>query len=154
MSFSSDVDLKAVADMCEYFTGADLKALLYNSQLSAMHDGDTVPFAVAGTPNGTSLRHSAMLDNDTVPCAADMSATTECSDTVSSAVNGTSRHSAVDDNDTVSSARNDSSLLCAVRRNDTVPTTMTDITYIPSVARGPVEIDRNHYEQLAKQVVS
>ena len=34
---AQDVDLKAVAGMCEEFTGADIKALLYNSQLEAIH---------------------------------------------------------------------------------------------------------------------
>ncbi|KAK7483173.1 hypothetical protein BaRGS_00025577, partial [Batillaria attramentaria] len=38
MCLCDDVDLKAVADVCEYFTGADFKALLYNAQLQAIHE--------------------------------------------------------------------------------------------------------------------
>ena len=38
MSLANDVDLAAVAAACEFFTGADLKALLYNSQLSAISE--------------------------------------------------------------------------------------------------------------------
>ena len=38
MSLADDVDLSAVAAACEFFTGADLKALLYNSQLSVIND--------------------------------------------------------------------------------------------------------------------
>lgn len=33
MCLGNDVCLKEVADICEYFTGADFKALLYNAQL-------------------------------------------------------------------------------------------------------------------------
>nr|KAG5696713.1 hypothetical protein BaRGS_028833 [Batillaria attramentaria] len=38
MCLCDDVDLEAVADVCEYFTGADFKALLYNAQLQAIHE--------------------------------------------------------------------------------------------------------------------
>ena len=38
MSLSDDVDLHQVAARCPYFTGADLKALLYNAQLAAIHE--------------------------------------------------------------------------------------------------------------------
>lgn len=32
-----DTSLPAISDMCEHFTGADFKALLYNAQLAAIH---------------------------------------------------------------------------------------------------------------------
>ncbi|KAH9512750.1 Peroxisome biosynthesis protein pex1 [Bulinus truncatus] len=38
MSLAWDVDFKEIAAMCEHFTGADLKALLYNAQLKAIHE--------------------------------------------------------------------------------------------------------------------
>ncbi len=38
MCLADDVDLPWVAKTCEYFTGADLKALLYNAQLSVVHE--------------------------------------------------------------------------------------------------------------------
>ena len=37
LSLEHDVVLEDVAEMCENFTGADLKALLYNAQLEAIH---------------------------------------------------------------------------------------------------------------------
>ncbi|CAL1532997.1 unnamed protein product [Lymnaea stagnalis] len=44
MTLASDVDLGEIADICEYFTGADLKALLYNAQLKALHEQiDVIP---------------------------------------------------------------------------------------------------------------
>lgn len=39
MSLSEDADLSAVIALCKHFTGADFKALLYNAQLEAIHDG-------------------------------------------------------------------------------------------------------------------
>ncbi|GFS20283.1 peroxisome biogenesis factor 1 [Elysia marginata] len=39
MTLSPDVDLIVIAEMCSHFTGADLKALLYNAQLKAIHEG-------------------------------------------------------------------------------------------------------------------
>ncbi|CAE1261850.1 PEX1 [Acanthosepion pharaonis] len=43
MHLDDDVSLECFAEMCNYFTGADLKALLYNAQLVAIHEkiGDT-----------------------------------------------------------------------------------------------------------------
>ena len=35
---ATDVDLSALSEMCINFTGADLKALLYNAQLEAIHE--------------------------------------------------------------------------------------------------------------------
>lgn len=34
---AQDTNLAAISDMCEHFTGADFKALLYNAQLVAIH---------------------------------------------------------------------------------------------------------------------
>lgn len=34
---AQDTNLAAISDMCEHFTGADFKALLYNAQLAAIH---------------------------------------------------------------------------------------------------------------------
>jgi len=42
MSLADDVNLDAVAAACEFFTGADLKALLYNSQLSVISETDAL----------------------------------------------------------------------------------------------------------------
>ena len=42
MTLADDVNLDVVAAATEYFTGADLKALLYNSQLSAVNETDAV----------------------------------------------------------------------------------------------------------------
>ncbi|KAK2573714.1 Peroxisome biogenesis factor 1 [Acropora cervicornis] len=37
LTLADDVDLDVIADMCDNFTGADFKALLYNAQLAAIH---------------------------------------------------------------------------------------------------------------------
>lgn len=37
MSISSDVDLSAIADATDGYTGADLQALIYNANLEAVH---------------------------------------------------------------------------------------------------------------------
>ena len=37
LTFSDDLDFRKIASECEYFTGADLKALLYNAQLLVAH---------------------------------------------------------------------------------------------------------------------
>jgi len=42
MNLADDVNLDAVAAASEFFTGADLKALLYNSQLSAISETDAL----------------------------------------------------------------------------------------------------------------
>ena len=34
---TQDTNLAVISDMCEHFTGADFKALLYNAQLAAIH---------------------------------------------------------------------------------------------------------------------
>ena len=38
MELHKDVDLVSISKSCEYFTGADFKALLYNAQLEAIHE--------------------------------------------------------------------------------------------------------------------
>jgi len=38
MSLSADVDVSSIADICDNFTGADFKALLYDAQLTAIHE--------------------------------------------------------------------------------------------------------------------
>ena len=47
MNLSSDVDLRSLAAICEHFTGADIKALLYNAQLNAL-DSDPVFAGISG----------------------------------------------------------------------------------------------------------
>jgi len=42
MTLADDVSLDTVAAVCEFFTGADLKALLYNSQLAVISETDAV----------------------------------------------------------------------------------------------------------------
>lgn len=37
MELAEDVDLLRVAESCDYFTGADLQALMYSAQLEAIH---------------------------------------------------------------------------------------------------------------------
>lgn len=38
MSIGKSIDLKYFAEECEHFSGADIKALLYNAQLEAIHE--------------------------------------------------------------------------------------------------------------------
>jgi len=42
MRLADGVNFDAVAAACEFFTGADLKALLYNSQLSVINETGAV----------------------------------------------------------------------------------------------------------------
>ena len=37
LTLADDTDLDVIVDMCNNFTGADFKALLYNAQLAAIH---------------------------------------------------------------------------------------------------------------------
>ena len=73
MKFDGEVDLINVALACENFSGADLKALLYNAQLEAVHETiNYVPpfnssnkpqeFSVSTTPQSSSSNFS--LEND------------------------------------------------------------------------------------------
>ncbi|CAL8293954.1 unnamed protein product [Merluccius merluccius] len=43
LTLAADVDLRHLAEATELFTGADLKALLYNAQLEAVHGGAAQP---------------------------------------------------------------------------------------------------------------
>ena len=45
LPISHDIDLRSIAMQCDYFTGADIKALLYNAQLEAIHDVHDVRMA-------------------------------------------------------------------------------------------------------------
>ncbi len=38
VNLADDVQLSEISDMCEHFTGADFKALLYNAQLNSIHE--------------------------------------------------------------------------------------------------------------------
>jgi len=38
LPLSKDVDFHEITNDCQYFTGADLKALLYNAQLQVAHN--------------------------------------------------------------------------------------------------------------------
>lgn len=41
LTLAADVDLEQLAAATEQFTGADLKAVLYNAQLEAVHSGQS-----------------------------------------------------------------------------------------------------------------
>ena len=47
---SADVNLSTLSEVCVNFTGADMKALLYNAQLEAIHEAmdTTVPDGMLG----------------------------------------------------------------------------------------------------------
>ncbi|XP_055867831.1 peroxisomal ATPase PEX1-like isoform X2 [Biomphalaria glabrata] len=60
MTLGSDVDLLEIAQMCEHFTGADLKALLYNAQLKAIHE----------FTDGNDLASSVRLRGNSVLCSS------------------------------------------------------------------------------------
>eukprot|EP00698_Gefionella_okellyi_P012926 TRINITY_DN3511_c0_g1_i2.p1 TRINITY_DN3511_c0_g1~~TRINITY_DN3511_c0_g1_i2.p1 ORF type:complete len:536 (-),score=133.10 TRINITY_DN3511_c0_g1_i2:43-1650(-) len=53
----SDVDLHDVASACEFYTGADLTALMYNAQLLAVHE----------TIDDTTLSGSTMFEQPSIP---------------------------------------------------------------------------------------
>lgn len=61
LTLGDDVDFHAIASECDYFTGADLKALLYNAQLLVAHKLLRNKTALektskgGGAPNGISL---------------------------------------------------------------------------------------------------
>ncbi|NWU98292.1 PEX1 factor, partial [Upupa epops] len=58
LSLASDVDFQDVAARTERFTGADLKALLYNAQLEAIHTGLTQDF---GSSSDSDFSLSSMV---------------------------------------------------------------------------------------------
>lgn len=41
LSVSEDVDLEVIASKTEYFSGADLQALLYTANIEALHDSQS-----------------------------------------------------------------------------------------------------------------
>ncbi|XP_048462372.1 peroxisome biogenesis factor 1 [Rhincodon typus] len=62
LSLADDVDLQQIATMTEHFTGADLKALLCNAQLNALHSimSSTV-FRDAGSGSDSDMSLSSMI---------------------------------------------------------------------------------------------
>ena len=55
MALAADVDLDQLAAATEQFTGADLKALLYNAQLEAVHSS-----MGSSTPHVGLLQHKSL----------------------------------------------------------------------------------------------
>lgn len=55
LALADDVDLQHVASVTDSFTGADLKALLYNAQLEALQ-GRLLPSGVSNPSLGLSCR--------------------------------------------------------------------------------------------------
>ena len=60
LDFDKDIDLTKLAFACENFSGADLKALLYNAQLEAVHEtlNYPAPFSCANVTTDSSLTTS------------------------------------------------------------------------------------------------
>lgn len=72
MCLAADVNLREIAAICEHFTGADLKALLYNAQLKVIHehtDGDQVMNEsvvwIKGDSNQCGARRASVVRNET-----------------------------------------------------------------------------------------
>ncbi|CAL8362506.1 unnamed protein product, partial [Arctogadus glacialis] len=68
LALGPDVDLRQLAEATELFTGADLKALLYNAQLEALHAGGPPPPALqepaaCGSDSDGSLSSMIFLNN-------------------------------------------------------------------------------------------
>ncbi|XP_035537876.1 peroxisome biogenesis factor 1 [Morone saxatilis] len=66
VAFSADVDLEQLAVATEHFTGADLKALLYNAQLEAVHsslDSSTQHELTSGSDSDMSLSSMIFPNN-------------------------------------------------------------------------------------------
>ncbi|XP_060680653.1 peroxisome biogenesis factor 1 isoform X1 [Hemiscyllium ocellatum] len=62
LSLADDVDLQQIATMTEYFTGADLKALLCNAQLDAVHSTiSSTVFRDAGSGSDSDMSLSSMI---------------------------------------------------------------------------------------------
>lgn len=59
MTLADDVILGDLADSCEYFTGADFKALLYNAQLNAIHEQYGLDFGGSGAITTPIASHTA-----------------------------------------------------------------------------------------------
>lgn len=72
MRLAEDVDLEAVADMTPHFTGADLKALLYNAQLASIHESTDLWGSVKDPTDILRLEQEMIIsssDNDPLPQA-------------------------------------------------------------------------------------
>jgi len=67
MNFSPDVDLHSLAAMCEHFTGADIKALLYNAQLNALNGDPAFAAISSGTIENTFRGRCAVLVEGLTP---------------------------------------------------------------------------------------
>lgn len=66
MKLSPDVDLAEIARACENFTGADFKALLYNSQLEVIHElTDRRTLSTPHSPNLQNGWHLVKSDDKT-----------------------------------------------------------------------------------------
>nr|XP_046273576.1 peroxisome biogenesis factor 1 isoform X2 [Scatophagus argus] len=66
MALAADVDLEQLAAVTEQFTGADLKALLYNAQLEAVHNSlgsSTTHELTSGSESDMSLSSMIFLNN-------------------------------------------------------------------------------------------
>ncbi|XP_041039764.1 peroxisome biogenesis factor 1 isoform X2 [Carcharodon carcharias] len=62
LPLADDVDFQQIATMTEYFTGADLKALLYNAQLDAVHNTlSSSVFRDAGSGSDSDMSLSSMI---------------------------------------------------------------------------------------------
>ncbi|XP_078094984.1 peroxisomal ATPase PEX1 isoform X3 [Mustelus asterias] len=62
LPLGDDVDFQRIATMTEYFTGADLKALLYNAQLDAVHNTlSSNVFRDAGSGSESDMSLSSMI---------------------------------------------------------------------------------------------
>ena len=61
-----DVNLSALSEVCVNFTGADIKALLYNAQLEAIHEAmdATAPDGILGS-DIESADNSGVVDLNT-----------------------------------------------------------------------------------------
>ena len=67
---AEDTDLRVISDSCEYFTGADFKALLYNAQLAAIHritsSNHLYKGALVGSEKGDENIDSERLEQENV----------------------------------------------------------------------------------------
>ena len=72
LKFSDGIDFREIASECDYFTGADLKALLYNAQLLVAHrsinsknslEKNNKGGALNGTTNSSRIFFSSNVSN-------------------------------------------------------------------------------------------
>ena len=70
VTLSEDIDLAVISDLCEHFTGADFKALLYNAQLAAIHRKTNNSLLYKGAFKTTEMesteKHNIGADTDIV----------------------------------------------------------------------------------------